>query len=314
MTIRIALVGFGQIARSHHVPAIAENPAFQLAAVVNPVDVAVPDGVPLLSSFAALQAEDIGVDAVAICTPPAIRPAVARQALAAGLHVLLEKPPAATVAEARNLGCLAARNGCSIFAAWHSVFAAGVPVARALIAAHGLQSMAITWRENADKWHPGATWLWGAEGFGVFDPGMNALSIALATTGAALVPRAADLTFRPGQKAPVTATVSFTLPDPKIAASAIFDSGYTGSDETWTIDWTLGDGSRLVLSDGGATLEHDGRRLITPRVGDVSSLDQEYPALYRHFGDLITQARSELDIRPLQIVTDILVSGVRRAA
>ena len=39
------------------------------------------------------------VQAVSLCTPPQVRFAVARQALLAGKHVLLEKPPGASLAE-----------------------------------------------------------------------------------------------------------------------------------------------------------------------------------------------------------------------
>ena len=34
-----------------------------------------------------------------------------------------------------------------------------------------------TWKEDVRQWHPGQTWIWEAGGFGVFDPGINALSI-----------------------------------------------------------------------------------------------------------------------------------------
>ena len=40
---------------------------------------------------------------MAICTPPQVRHRIAREALAAGKHVLLEKPPAATLSELEDL-------------------------------------------------------------------------------------------------------------------------------------------------------------------------------------------------------------------
>jgi hypothetical protein len=36
----------------------------------------------------------------------------------------------------------------------------------------------IVWHEDVRKWHPGQQWIWEPGGFGVFDPGINALSIA----------------------------------------------------------------------------------------------------------------------------------------
>ncbi len=53
------------------------------------------------------------LDAVAICTPPQVRHAIARDAIEAGKHVLLEKPPTATLSELEDLrrAGRASRNG-----------------------------------------------------------------------------------------------------------------------------------------------------------------------------------------------------------
>ena len=49
--------------------------------------------------------------------------AVAQAALAAGLHVLLEKPPAATLGAFDLLAAQARAAGVTLFAAWHLRFA-----------------------------------------------------------------------------------------------------------------------------------------------------------------------------------------------
>jgi predicted dehydrogenase len=67
-------------------------------------------GVPTSSDFEALLG-DPSVDAVAIATPPRTHFRLARQALEAGKHVLVEKPLATTVAEAEALVKLAERRG-----------------------------------------------------------------------------------------------------------------------------------------------------------------------------------------------------------
>ena len=54
------------------------------------------------SDFSALL-EDEHVDGVVIATPPAVRAPLARQAMAAGKPVFLEKPVALSSAEARQL-------------------------------------------------------------------------------------------------------------------------------------------------------------------------------------------------------------------
>ena len=56
------------------------------------------------------------------------------QAIRAGKHVLLEKPPGATLAEVEALTRLAEASGTTLFAAWHSRYAPGVAPARAWLA------------------------------------------------------------------------------------------------------------------------------------------------------------------------------------
>ena len=174
--IRIAIIGIGKIARDQHVPAIRGNSAFSLAATVSPHDAGL-DGVPHHASLEELLEQGPAVDAVALCTPPQVRYDLAAQALAKGIHVFLEKPPGATLAEVAALSARADKVGASLFAAWHSRFAAGVAPARAWLAERRIDKVSIIWREDVRVWHPGQAWIWQPGGLGVFDPGINALSI-----------------------------------------------------------------------------------------------------------------------------------------
>ena len=72
----------------------------------------------------------------------------ARAALAAGKHVMLEKPPCATLTEARALGDMAAAGGLSLFATWHSRRGAAVEAARALLATREIHGVEIIWHED----------------------------------------------------------------------------------------------------------------------------------------------------------------------
>ena len=99
----IAIVGFGKIARDQHAPAIAASAEFELLAVSNVSPGAQPEGVPSFATMADMLQNVPGLDAVALCTPPGPRRLLAAQCIAAGKHVLLEKPPAATVAEVNDL-------------------------------------------------------------------------------------------------------------------------------------------------------------------------------------------------------------------
>ena len=168
----IAVIGVGKIAQDQHLPVIAGNADFRLAAVVSGRGLAV-DGVPTFRTAAELYAALPDIEAVAICTPPGVRHALAREALDAGLHVLLEKPPFPTTRELVDIGDRAARAGRVIFTTWHSQYNAAVDETRRRLAGRKLRSLAITWKEDVRRWHPGQDWIWEAGGFGVFDPGCS---------------------------------------------------------------------------------------------------------------------------------------------
>lgn len=114
---RIALVGIGKIARDQHLPSIASNPAFRLAATVSGHGGI--DGVENFATIDELLAARPDVSAVALCMPPQARFAAAAKAIRAGRHVLLEKPPGATIAEVETLVKMATAGGVALFATWH---------------------------------------------------------------------------------------------------------------------------------------------------------------------------------------------------
>lgn len=128
MAIRIALVGVGKIARDQHIPSIAGNADYELVATVSRQDPQMD--VSWFADLDALLASGIGVDAVALCTPPQVRYALAVKALQHKLHVFLEKPPGATLAEVESLRAIADEAGVTLFASWHSRYAAGVELMR----------------------------------------------------------------------------------------------------------------------------------------------------------------------------------------
>jgi D-galactose 1-dehydrogenase len=301
MSIRIAIAGYGKIAKDQHVPTIEADPRFELAAVVSSrPQPACP--VPCFSSIRALiEAMAGGIDAVAICTPPTARHALARDAFAAGLHVLLEKPPAATLGEIEEIARLGRRAQRTLFAAWHSQHAAAVAAAKASLADETVRSLQISWHEDVRKWHPGQEWIWEPGGFGVFDPGINALSIATRILPMPLFVRAAALLFPQGRHTPIAARVDFA--GEAGALKADFDWRHRQG-ERWTIRIEARQGRLVELLDGGARLLVDG----DPR--PVASRG-EYAALYARFAELIEFGESDVDLEPLRIVADAFLVGAR---
>jgi D-galactose 1-dehydrogenase len=302
--IRIGIIGFGKIAHDQHAPAIAGDPAFRLAAVVAPEGA--PDaGVPAFADVAAMLGS-IELDAVAICTPPGPRHSIARDCLEAGLHVLLEKPPCATLGEVADLAALAKRRKRSLFTAWHSQFNDTVAKAAEITRHEGIAAMDVQWLEDVEKWHPGQDWIWQRGGFGVFDPGINALSIACLLCPEPLRVRTADLKMHEWGQQPEAVTLALATGTSADALGARFDFRHTDG-ERWTIDVTTGAGTRIALSEGGAVLSVNGS-------GPERTQGREYPDIYRRFAELIESGKSDVDAEPLRIVADALLAGHRTAS
>ena len=205
--IRLGLVGVGVIARSQHLPVIAASPRFDLIGAASRH--AGVEDVQNRSSLAELLDAVPGLEAVSLCTPPAPRFADARLALSAGRHVMLEKPPGATLAEVRALADQAEQAGLTLFATWHSRHAAGVGPARAWLADRTIRRVHIEWREDVRVWHPGQDWIFEPGGLGVFDPGINALSVLTRILPAPLLLQAAALRFPENRDAPIAADLDY---------------------------------------------------------------------------------------------------------
>ena len=295
--MKVALVGVGKIALDQHVPALAASPEWELAATVSRAGT-VP-GVPAYSDFARFLAECPDVPVISLCLPPVPRFAYAQAALEAGRHVMLEKPPGATVAEVQELERMAADRGLTLYATWHSRMARAVEPARAALAGRTVTHAHITWREDVRHWHPGQEWVFQPGGLGVFDPGINALSILTHILPAPVHLTAADLEFPANRATPIAARLTFTG-----NVTADFDWRQTGP-QTWDIEIGTDRGS-VALRMGGNLLEVAG----SPVAGQAS-ITGEYPALYASMAQLVAQGRSDVDLLPLVLVADAFLLGRR---
>lgn len=108
--LRVAVAGLG-FGEKVHLPALRDCPLTEPVALWHPrrarLDQAAADhGLPVYDDFEALLAAP-GIDALVIATPPGPRFDLARQALLAGKHLLLEKPVAAATEQVRELQRLA---------------------------------------------------------------------------------------------------------------------------------------------------------------------------------------------------------------
>ncbi|MFQ6159283.1 Gfo/Idh/MocA family protein [Sinorhizobium meliloti] len=298
--INIAIVGVGKIVRDQHLPALAKNADYRLIAAASRHGTV--DGIDNFKSIEAMLEAMPGVEAVSLCMPPQYRYEAARTALAAGKHVFLEKPPGATLSEVADLEALADEKGVSLFASWHSRYAPAVEAAKTFLASTAIRNVRIIWKEDVRHWHPNQEWIWAAGGLGVFDPGINALSIMTHILPRPVFITSATLEFPENRDAPIAATIAFSDAE-KLDVAAEFDWRQTGK-QSWDIVAET-DAGEMVLSEGGAKLAIDGKIVH-------EEPEQEYPMLYRRFAEIIKAGRSDVDLAPLRHVADAFMLGRRK--
>lgn len=300
MAYRIAVVGIGKIARDQHIPCIAKNRNFTLVAGVSRHGTIA--GVPCFESLAALKASKVKVDCVALCTPPSVRLAMAMEAMNAGWHVLIEKPPTPTVGELIAMEAYARKKKRVLYATWHSRENKSVDMAKAKLKGKHVNFLRVTWKEDVDKWHPGQAWIWQPGGFGVCDPGINALSIVTKIMPEPIFVESATIEVPSNAATPIAADIRFKRGDGAAAdLSAVFDwRQKTG--ETWEIEVGTREGLRLHLKKGGSVL------FVNGKLAHEAVL-HEYEDIYAKFAKLLKARKSDVDAAPLQLISDCFMLG-----
>ncbi|HZG21330.1 MAG TPA: Gfo/Idh/MocA family oxidoreductase [Herbaspirillum sp.] len=295
--IKLAIAGVGKIVYDQHAPAIAGNPDFQLVATASRNHSI--DGVTAFKTMAEMLDSGTQIDAISLCMPPQYRYEAAHQALLAGKHVFLEKPPGATLSEVESLKALAAEQGVTLFASWHSRHAPAVQVLKRHLEQHAPRRVEVIWREDVRHWHPDQEWIWQPGGLGVFDPGINALSIVTEILPQPMFLKQATLEVPANRQTPIAARLAFT---DALATDvqADFDWRQTG-EQTWDIVIDTAS-THLHLKKGGHELWIDQAPSELPVEG-------EYPSLYAHFCQLIRNKSSDVDVAPLRHVADAFMLG-----
>lgn len=298
--IRIGIVGLGKIARDQHIPSLLADPRFQLVAAAT-TSGASPVDVPVYSTLRAMIAATPELHAVALCTPPQERCSLAREAVDHGLHVMLEKPPGVSVGEVEELTGRARARQLALFASWHSREAAAVQTARAWIAGRAVRRAVVIWKEDVRTWHPGQQWIWQAGGLGVFDPGINALSIITSLLPRQLFLTRAVLHVPANRQTPIAAELA--LADGAGATIEVQLDFRQSGVEQWDIIIET-DSGQLDLRSGGASLQIDGRPIPV-------AASREYPRLFDRFAELVHARSIDVDLAPLKLVADAFLIGHR---
>lgn len=225
MTFRVGLLGTGPWAEIAHAPALSGHPGVEFTGVWGrrpeaAAELAARFGTRAYADVDALIAD---VDAVAIALPPDVQASLAARAAAAGRHLLLDKPLAATVGEARAVVDAADAAGVA------SVVFFTVRFDRTAGEWVDEQAAAGGWFTGRADWigslydgadNPFAASPWRREKGGLWDVGPHALSILLPVFGevteVVAVRGSGDtvhVALRHAGGAASTATLSLTAPE-----------------------------------------------------------------------------------------------------
>jgi len=300
---KIAIIGVGKIAVDQHLPVIDKSRDFQVAATVSTRGIG-HGGLPVFHTPAELYRAMPEVKLVAVCTPPGVRHAIVREALDAGMDVLMEKPPTPTISELDDLVAYAKKKKRVLFQTWHSQYNAAVDQAKKLLKKEGVASVRIDWRESVRKWHPEQEWVWQPGGFGVCDPGINALSIFSKIMPFPVFVESARLSFPANRQTPVDVEIAFKSGEanqPKLSAGF---NWLETQGEIWTITIETGRGNQVKLEKGGTVLRVNG-------VVKVEKPSEEYEGIYERFAELLKKKKSDVDSAPLRLVADAFLLGAR---
>lgn len=187
--VRVGLVGFGFAGQTFHAPVIAAVPGMVLAAVASSqphkVHAAWP-GVAVVPDVAALAARP-DIDLVVVATPNAQHHPVARQALLAGKHVVVDKPFTLDAGQARELAELARQRGRVLTVYQNRRWDADFLTLRGLMA-QGAVGRPVFFESHFDRYRPEVRERWREQavpGAGLWvDLGSHLLDQALQLFGA----------------------------------------------------------------------------------------------------------------------------------
>ncbi len=161
--IRFAIVGYGNIGR-RHAEHIVNNPETELVAVCDisdKVQATTPKNIPFYHDINEMLKNETA-DILCVCTPNYLHETHTIAGLNAGLHTVVEKPMAISVAECSRMIAAAGKNGKTIFAVKQNRYNPPVQEVKKLIASGDLGSIYMIqvncfWNRG-DAYYAGSDW------------------------------------------------------------------------------------------------------------------------------------------------------------
>jgi predicted dehydrogenase len=188
--IGVAVIGFGLAGQVFHAPFVSAVPGLKLEAIVQRKGDAAARAYPSAQILRSVEEalKDAAVQLVVVGTPNETHFALAKQALLAGKHVVIDKPFAATSAEAKELKELAEKQGVVLAPFHNRRWDGDFLTVRRLLAEQAVGRL-VTYESHFDRFRPlprENTWKEGANSANglLMDLGPHLVDQALALFGA----------------------------------------------------------------------------------------------------------------------------------
>ncbi|MCG8707750.1 oxidoreductase [Brenneria sp. 4F2] len=330
--IRVGLLGYGYASKTFHAPLIAGTAGMELTAVSSSsADKVHADwaNVRVVSDPHTLF-NDKDIDLIVIPTPNDTHFPLAKQALAAGKHVVVDKPFTVTLSQAHELNLLAEHQGklLSVFhnRRWDSDFLTLKQVFHT-----GVLGDVVYMESHFDRYRPEIRQRWredGSEGSGIwYDLGPHLLDQALQLFGLPVAIQVDLAQLRPGSKATDYFHAVLIYPQRRVVLHAsmlvvapsarYIVHGSRGSFVKYGLDKQedrLKNGERPPLEswgqdnqDGVLTLYRDG----VAAEQRVSTIPGDYPAYYSAIRDALTgNGENPVTVHQAIQVMELIVLGL----
>ena len=153
--LQVALIGYGLSGRYLQAPFYVAHPGFNVARIMTSRAEVLLENFPGLRPTATAEEAfaDPAIDLVSIATPNATHYGLARAALDAGKHVLVDKPACATAAELRELVALAARKNRHLFVFQNRRWDSDFLTVRQILRSGDLGRL-VAYEARYDRWKP----------------------------------------------------------------------------------------------------------------------------------------------------------------
>src|SRR3989344_2901113 len=176
----LGLIGFGNIGKIHYGALTKSGQTdFQVKAIADLNTQSVDDSVEFYDTYRELL-KNPNIQVVSINTPPNTHHQLVMDALRGGKHVLVEKPPALTVAQCEEMSVFANQQERVLFMSFHARYNLSVEAAKEELVDKNIEGIDIQYSEYAPNYHATPGWIFNPEiaGGGVLiDSGINALSV-----------------------------------------------------------------------------------------------------------------------------------------